>query len=114
MDPADIEARITPRTRLIMPVHMCGAQARIKEIKEIGDKHGIPVLEDSAQSAGCTLGGRHVGTFGAMGTFFLRPGEDPDHRRGAAMVITDDEALYQNACEYHDHGHDHKPVGRGQ
>ena len=112
MDPADIEARITPRTRLIMPVHMCGAQARIKEIKEIGDKHGIPVLEDSAQSAGCTLGGRHVGTFGAMGTFSFDPVKTLTTGEGG-MVITDDEALYQNACEYHDHGHDHKPVGRG-
>ena len=112
MDPADLEARITPATRCIIPVHMMGAQARIAEIKAIADRHGIPVLEDTAQSAGCTLKGKHLGTFGACGTFSFDAVKTLTTGEGG-MVITDDEALYQCICEYSDHGHDHKPVGRG-
>ena len=112
LDPADVEKKITPRTKAIAVVHMLGAQARIKEIKAIAERHGIPVLEDTAQAAGCTLGGKYVGTFGACGTFSFDAVKTLTTGEGG-MVITDDEALYQTICEYSDHGHDHKPVGRG-
>jgi 8-amino-3,8-dideoxy-alpha-D-manno-octulosonate transaminase len=112
MDPADLEAKITDRTRCIAPVHMMGAPARIKEIMAIADRHGIPVLEDTAQSAGCTLEGRHLGTFGAVGTFSFDAVKTLTTGEGG-MVISGDQGLIQNASEYHDHGHDHKPVGRG-
>lgn len=112
MDPADLKARITPRTRCIIPVHMLGAQARIEEIMAVADEHGIPVLEDTAQSAGCTLNGRHLGTFGRVGTFSFDPVKTLTTGEGG-MLITDDPELWQNASEYHDHGHDHRPVGRG-
>ena len=112
MDPADLESRITEKTACIIPVHMMGSQARIKEIMAVADKHGIPVLEDTAQSAGCTLNGRHMGTFGAIATFSFDPVKTLTCGEGG-MVITNNEALYLNASEYHDHGHDHKPVGRG-
>ncbi len=112
MDPQDLEARITPRTRCIVPVHMMGAQARITEIKEVADRHGIPVLEDTAQAVGARLDGRHLGTFGQVGTFSFDAVKTMTTGEGG-MVITNDQALYQNASEYHDHGHDHKPVGRG-
>jgi len=112
MDPADLEARITERTRYIVPVHMMGAQARIREIKAIADKHGIPVLEDTAQSAGGFLGGKHLGTFGAVGTFSFDSVKTLTTGEGG-MMVTDDEGLYQNASEYHDHGHDHgHPLGQ--
>jgi len=112
MDPADLEKKITDKTRCIVPVHMMGAQARIEEIKAIADKRGIPVLEDTAQSAGGFLGGKGLGTFGAVGTFSFDSVKTLTTGEGG-MVITDDQGLYQNASEYHDHGHDHKPVGRG-
>jgi 8-amino-3,8-dideoxy-alpha-D-manno-octulosonate transaminase len=112
MDPADLESRITERTKCIVPVHMMGAQARIAEILEVAGRHGIPVLEDTAQSAGCTLEGRHLGTFGAAGTFSFDAVKTLTTGEGG-MVITDDDALHQNASEYQDHGHDHRPVGRG-
>ncbi len=112
MDPQDLEARITPRTRCIVPVHMMGAQARIEQIKEIADRHGIPVLEDTAQAVGASLKGRHLGTFGQVGTFSFDAVKTMTTGEGG-MVITNDQAIYQNASEYHDHGHDHKPVGRG-
>lgn len=114
MDPDDLEKKITERTRAIIPVHMLGAQARIKEIKAIADKHGIPVIEDTAQAAGGTLNSRYLGTFGACGTFSFDSVKTMTTGEGG-MIITDDETLWRNMSEYHDHGHDHavNPGGRG-
>ncbi|WP_456387469.1 DegT/DnrJ/EryC1/StrS family aminotransferase [Desulfolithobacter sp.] len=114
MDPADLEKKITDRTRAIIPVHMLGAQARIREIMAIADKHGIPVIEDTAQAAGARLDGQHLGTFGACGTFSFDSVKTMTTGEGG-MVITNDEELWRNMSEYHDHGHDHvvNPGGRG-
>ncbi|MDA8163672.1 MAG: DegT/DnrJ/EryC1/StrS family aminotransferase [Desulfobacteraceae bacterium] len=114
MDPADLEKKITPRTRAIVPVHMMGAPARIEEIKAIADRHGIPVLEDTAQAAGGRLNGRHLGTFGKCGTFSFDAVKTMTCGEGG-MIITDDETLWRAMSEYHDHGHDHavNPGGRG-
>ncbi|MCB2184939.1 MAG: DegT/DnrJ/EryC1/StrS family aminotransferase [Deltaproteobacteria bacterium] len=112
MDPADLEARITPKTKAIIPVHMMGAQARIEEIMAIARAHKLPVLEDTAQSAGGFYKGRHLGTFGAAGTFSFDAVKTLTTGEGG-MMITSDAGLYTSASEYHDHGHDHRPVGRG-
>jgi 8-amino-3,8-dideoxy-alpha-D-manno-octulosonate transaminase len=114
MDPADLEKKITDKTRAIIPVHMLGAPARIEEIKAIADRHNIPVLEDTAQAAGARLNGRHLGTFGACGTFSFDSVKTMTTGEGG-MIITNDEGLWRNASEYHDHGHDHavNPGGRG-
>jgi 8-amino-3,8-dideoxy-alpha-D-manno-octulosonate transaminase len=112
MDPADLEKKITGKTRCIVPVHMMGAQARIKQIMAIAEAKGIPVMEDTAQSMGGTLEGRHLGTFGAMGSFSFDSVKTLTTGEGG-MVISNDAELIQNASEYQDHGHDHKPVGRG-
>ncbi len=114
MDPADLEKKITPRTRAIIPVHMMGAPARIEAIKEIADRHNIPVIEDTAQAAGASLHGRKLGTFGACGTFSFDPVKTMTTGEGG-MVVTDSEELWRNMSEYHDHGHDHvpNPSGRG-
>jgi len=114
MDPSDLAKKITPKTKAIIPVHMLGAQARIKEIKAIADKHGIPVLEDTAQAAGARLHGQHLGTFGHCGTFSFDAVKTMTTGEGG-MVITNDEELWRCCSEYHDHGHDHvvNPGGRG-
>ncbi|MCB2225941.1 MAG: DegT/DnrJ/EryC1/StrS family aminotransferase [Desulfarculaceae bacterium] len=112
MDPKDLEKKITDKTKCIVPVHMMGAPARIKEIKAIADAHGIAVMEDSAQALGCTLDGQHVGTFGDMGSFSFDAVKTLTTGEGG-MVISKDPKLVLNASEYQDHGHDHKPVGRG-
>lgn len=114
MDPADLERKIGPKTRAIIPVHMMGAPARIGEIVAIADKHGIPVIEDTAQSAGARLHGRHLGTFGAIGTFSFDAVKTMTTGEGG-MCITNDPALWQRMDQYHDHGHDHlpNPGGRG-
>ncbi|MBW2107182.1 MAG: DegT/DnrJ/EryC1/StrS family aminotransferase [Deltaproteobacteria bacterium] len=108
MDPKDLEEKITSRTRAIIPVHMLGAPARIDAIMAVADKHGIPVIEDTAQACGATFKGRRLGTFGAMGIFSFDPVKTITTGEGG-MIITDDEGLYRNCSEYHDHGHDHNP-----
>jgi len=114
MDPADLKKKITARTKAIIPVHMLGAQARIEEIVAIAAKHNIPVIEDTAQAAGARLHGRHLGSFGACGTFSFDSVKTMATGEGG-MIITDDQQLWQNMSEYHDHGHDHavNPGGRG-
>jgi len=113
LDPSDLEARITPNTRAVIPVHMCGAQARIQDIVSVAERHGLGVLEDTAQSCGGRLGKQALGSFGTMGTFSFDSVKTLTTGEGG-MVITNDEDLYTRASEYHDHGHDHDPsVGRG-
>jgi len=114
MDPADLEKKITERTRAIIPVHMLGSGARIDEIMAIADKHDIPVIEDTAQAAGGKWRGKHLGTFGKCGTFSFDAVKTMTTGEGG-MVITDDEKIWRNMSEYHDHGHDHvpNPGGRG-
>ncbi len=112
--PDDLKKKITPKTRCIVPVHMLGAQARIREIVEIADAHALPVLEDTAQSAGGRIAGRHLGTFGRCGTFSFDSVKTMTTGEGG-MVITADEDLWRTMSEYQDHGHDHapNPGGRG-
>lgn len=114
LDPNDLENKITEKTRCIIPVHMLGAQADIKSIIEIAEKHNIPVLEDTAQAAGGTLNGKYLGTFGKCGTFSFDSVKTMTTGEGG-MIITDDEDLWRKMSEYHDHGHDHakNPGGRG-
>jgi len=114
MDPADFEKKITPRTKAVIPVHMMGAPARIEEICAIAEKHGIAVIEDTAQAPGARIGGRHLGTFGDCGTFSFDPVKTMTTGEGG-MIITGSEDLWRKMSEYHDHGHDHvpNPGGRG-
>ncbi len=113
LDPDDLAAKISPRTKAIVPVHMCGSHARIKEIMKKAVEFGVPVIEDTAQSCGGTFDGKSLGSFGAMGTFSFDSVKTLTTGEGG-MIITDDERLYTRASEYHDHGHDHDPrVARG-
>ena len=114
MDPADLEKKISDRTKAIIPVHMLGSGARIDEIMAIADKHNIPVIEDTAQAVGGTWRGKHLGTFGKCGAFSFDAVKTMTTGEGG-MVITDDEKIWRKMSEYHDHGHDHvpNPGGRG-
>lgn len=114
MDPSDLKKKISAKTKCIIPVHMMGAPARIQEIVAIANEKSIPVLEDSAQAAGCRINGKHVGTFGSFGTFSFDSVKTITTGEGG-MVITNSEDLWRKTSEYHDHGHDHlpNPGGRG-
>ena len=80
LDPVDVEARITPRTKAIIAVHMLGAPARLNELKAIADRHGIALVEDCAQAFGASYGGRGVGGIGTIGALQLQRVQD-DHLR---------------------------------
>lgn len=109
MDPADLERRITPRTKAIVPVHMLGVAARLDAILAIAGARNIPVLEDTAQGLGGQYRGRHLGTLGTVGTFSFDHGKVLTTGEGG-MVVTNDEALFLRARAYHDHGHDSNPT----
>jgi 8-amino-3,8-dideoxy-alpha-D-manno-octulosonate transaminase len=112
MDPDDFEKKITPKTKVVIPVHMLGSPARIQQIIEIAHKHDIKVIEDNAQAIGAAVGGKKLGTWGDMGTFSFDFYKTITTGEGG-MIITNDKELYVRASEYADHGHDHNPkVGR--
>jgi 8-amino-3,8-dideoxy-alpha-D-manno-octulosonate transaminase len=109
MDPSDLEARITKKTKVIIPVHMLGVPAKMEEILRIADSHGIPVLEDTAQGLGGHYRGRALGTLGKVGTFSFDHGKILTTGEGG-MVVTNDESVYRSSKAYHDHGHEDNPA----
>jgi len=114
MDPQDLEAKITQKTRAIIPVHMLGVPARMDEILALARKGNIPVLEDSCQACGSSYKGKRTGTMGALGTYSFDYVKTLTTGEGG-MVTTNDKKLYDLACAYHDHGHEHNPeVPRGE
>ena len=114
MDPADLGAKITEKTRAIIPVHMLGVPARMDEILAVARKRNIPVLEDSCQACGSSYKGKKTGTLGALGTYSFDYVKTLTTGEGG-MVSTNDKKLYDLACDYHDHGHEHNPeVPRGE
>ena len=113
LDPDDIEAKITPSTKCVIPVHMCGAAAEIDRIIAVANRHNLPVLEDNAQACGGSYRGKKLGTFADMGILSFDYYKTLTTGEGG-MVLTNSKTLYDRSDWYHDHGHDHNPnVGRG-
>ncbi len=112
LDPDAIEDVLTPRTKAVMPVHMCGAMAQIDAIKDLCDRKGLILLEDACQALGATFNGKSLGRFGRMGCFSFDPVKTITCGEGGG-VITDDKELYVRADAYADHGHDHIGTDRG-
>ena len=104
LDPADVEARITPRTRAILVVHMLGNPARIAELKAVADRHGIHLIEDCAQAFGASYRGRAVGSTGVAGAYSFNIFKTITCGDGG-MIVTSDEALYEKCFAMHDQGH---------
>jgi dTDP-4-amino-4,6-dideoxygalactose transaminase len=92
LDPAQAERAITPRTRAITVVHLGAAVADLDGLVAVARRHGIPLIEDCAQAHGAQYDGRHVGRFGAAGTFSMQHSKLLTSGEGGA-VITDDAAL---------------------
>lgn len=112
LDPHAIEACLTPRTKAVLVVHMCGAMARIDEIQSLCDRKGLVLIEDSCQSVGASYQGRALGTFGHMGCYSFDPVKTITCGEGGA-VVTDDAQRYNLAHAFADHGHDHIGNDRG-
>lgn len=114
MCPKALEAAITSKTKAIVPVHMMGVAADMDPIMSVAHKHGVKVMEDSAQGTGGTYKGKALGTIGDIGAFSLDAGKVIQCGEGG-MVVTNDQEAYVLARGAHDHGHEYSTtIGRGQ
>ncbi|MFT0531224.1 DegT/DnrJ/EryC1/StrS family aminotransferase [Castellaniella hirudinis] len=93
IDPERIEAAITPRTRVIMPVHLYGRLAEMPVIADLAKRHGILVLEDAAQAHGAGFGGCKAGAWGDAAGFSFYPGKNLGALGDAGAVVTKDPEL---------------------
>lgn len=89
IDPKDVEAKITSRTKAILPVHLYGAICDMAALRSLADAHGIAIVEDCAEALGSTLHGQHVGTFGDVGTFSFFGNKTITTGEGGMVVTTD-------------------------
>ncbi|HCL05899.1 MAG TPA: L-glutamine--2-deoxy-scyllo-inosose aminotransferase KanB [Chitinophagaceae bacterium] len=112
LDPAAVRAAITPKTKCVMPVHMCGSMADLDALKQICAEHQLILLEDACQSIGGTYKGKALGTIGDAGTFSFDFVKTITCGEGG-VVMTNNEDVYIQSDAYTDHGHDHKGVDRG-
>ena len=90
MDPAKIEAAITPKTKAILPVHLYGYPADMDPILEIARRHNLVVIEDAAQAHGAEYKGRRCGSMGLMGCFSFYPGKNLGAYGEGGLVTTSD------------------------
>jgi dTDP-4-amino-4,6-dideoxygalactose transaminase len=104
MDPGDIEHRITPKTRFILPTQLNGRCCDMEKIQAIATKHNLQIVEDSAQALGSYFKGQHAGTFGIGGTFSFYPAKTLGCFGDGGAVVTNDETLYKTMLALRDHG----------
>jgi 8-amino-3,8-dideoxy-alpha-D-manno-octulosonate transaminase len=109
MDPADLERRITPRTKAVIVVHMLGTPAGLPEISEICRRHNLLLIEDTAWGCGGALQNKPLGTWGDVGTFSFDFAKTITTGEGGMLVFRD-EAVYRRAAAWHDHGHENNPA----
>jgi perosamine synthetase len=103
IDVAQLEARITPRTRAILPVHLFGLPADISGVNHLAARKGIHVVEDAACGFGSRIGDRHVGTLGHAGVFSFHPRKAITTGEGG-MITTGDARLAEKIRRLRDHG----------
>jgi dTDP-4-amino-4,6-dideoxygalactose transaminase len=88
LDPRDAEARLTPRTRAIIPVHLYGQPASMNELGELARRHKLVLVEDAAQSIGARWNGRATGTIGTFGCYSFYPGKNLGAAGEGGMIVT--------------------------
>ena len=93
LDPARLEASITPRTKAIIPVHLFGLTADMDAIQAIASQHNLPVIEDAAQAIGSKYKGRMAGSIGTIGCFSFIPSKNLGGGGDGGMVTTNDDAI---------------------
>lgn len=112
LDPEAVKKAITPKTKAIMPVHMCGSMADLDALKAICKEHNLILLEDACQSIGGSYKGKKLGTIGDAGTFSFDFVKTMTCAEGG-VVMSNREDVFISSDGYSDHGHDHKGVDRG-
>lgn len=112
LDPDAVQKAITPKTKCVMPVHMCGSMADMDALVKICKEHKLILLEDACQSIGGTYKGKHLGTIGDAGTFSFDFVKTITCAEGGA-ILTNNHDVKTNSDGYSDHGHDHNGIDRG-
>lgn len=103
IDPTEIEKKITPRTKAIIPVHYTGQPCDMDAIHEIADKHHLIVIEDGAHALGAVYKGKRIGSISPMTCFSFHPVKPVTTGEGG-MVVTNDEELYKKLLLFRSHG----------
>ena len=104
MDAGQLEKALTPRTKLVLPVHLSGHPADMTAIVEIAGRHGVPVLEDAAQAHGAEIDGRRAGTLGHAACFSFYPGKNLGAYGDAGMVVSNDVEFVGRVRQIANHG----------
>jgi dTDP-4-amino-4,6-dideoxygalactose transaminase len=115
IDPAGIEAAITPRTRAIMPVHLCGQPVDMDKILTVAKKHKLLVIEDAAQASGARYGGARAGALADGAGFSFYPGKNLGAYGDGGMITTRDAAIAEKIRRLGNYGqrvkYEHESVG---
>ncbi|OUR97721.1 L-glutamine--2-deoxy-scyllo-inosose aminotransferase KanB [Flavobacteriales bacterium 33_180_T64] len=112
LDPKAVEAAITPKTKAVMVVQMCGSMGDLNALQNICNTHNLLLVEDACQAIGGTYNGKPLGSIGDLGCFSFDFVKTITCGEGGA-VITNNEKYYTNADHFSDHGHDHIGSDRG-
>ncbi len=112
LDPKAVEAAITPKTKAVMVVQMCGSMGDVDGLQEVCSRHNLLLVEDACQAIGGTYKGKPLGSLGDLGCFSFDFVKTVTCGEGGA-VITNNKDYYLNADHYSDHGHDHIGSDRG-
>jgi dTDP-4-amino-4,6-dideoxygalactose transaminase len=104
IDERQLESKITPRTKAIIPVHLHGQMCEMDTVLSIASKHNIPVIEDCAQSHFSTYKEKRAGTIGIAGSFSFYPGKNLGAYGDAGCIITNDDALAEKCKRFARHG----------
>jgi dTDP-4-amino-4,6-dideoxygalactose transaminase len=108
LNPDNLEAAITSRTKAIIPVHLYGMPAEMDRIMAIAEQHGLPVIEDAAQAHGARYRGRRVGQFGKIACFSFYPGKNLGAYGEGGALITNDASVARRARSFRDHAQSQK------
>jgi dTDP-4-amino-4,6-dideoxygalactose transaminase len=109
LDPEDVERKIGPNTKAIMPVHMSGRPCNLEALLAVARKHGLKLIEDSCQMVGGSYKGRRTGSWGDVGAFSFNYFKIISTGEGGA-VVTNDRVTYERAFVYHDSGSLFRPM----
>ena len=104
LDPAAAEAAITPRTRVLLPVHLYGQLADVKALQQVAARNGLQLAEDAAQAHGATRDGVRAGQAGLWGAFSFYPGKNLGAMGDAGALVTPDAALAERLRALREHG----------
>ena len=115
LDAAQLDSKITPNTRAIIPVHLYGQMANMDAVMQVAEKHGLVVIEDAAKAIGAEYKGRRAGSIGHYGCFSFFPSKNLGAAGDGGMVVTRDARRAENLIRLRAHGshpkYYHKVIG---